>query len=240
MIAYAKTAGVRTRLHTNATLLGDEESRALIASGLDFLSISFEGYSKEIYERTRVNAVYERTLENIHGFLSTKATAGKRKPYTVLQVIQALPGEKADALRPGLDSLRKALATYPSLDESRVIGLHNYGGKVSASDRTAQTRYTPCTFLWYAIYVLWDGTIVPCCVDWWGEYDLGNITEVTLLDAWHGEKAQRLRVLVGSRQYRDVPLCRGCDRLWRPQRLGVPLSSAGVARQWVSHHLFGY
>ncbi len=240
MIAYAKTAGIHTRLHTNATLLGDEESRALIASGLDFLSISFEGYSKEIYERTRVNAVYERTLDSIHGFLSAKATAGQRKPYTVLQVIQPEPGKLAETLRAGLDSLHKAVSSHTSLDEFRVIGLHNYGGKVAAPNRTRQTQYTPCTFLWYAVYVLWDGTIVPCCVDWWGEYSLGNITEVTLLDAWHGKKAQRLRALIGTRQYRDVPLCRGCDRLWRSQRLGVPLSSAGVARQWVSHHLFGY
>ena len=240
MIAYAKAAGIRTRLHTNATLLGRQEARALIASGLDFLSLSFEGYSKEMYERTRVNAVYETTLDNVRGFLSAKISAGQGNPYTVLQVIEPMCGERTDGIEVGLDSLRNTLGTHGALDEFRVIRLHNYGGKVRALDSARQTQYTACTFLWYAVYVLWDGTIVPCCVDWWGDYDLGNISQVTLVDAWHGDKLARLRRLIATRQYLDVPLCRGCDRLWRPKRLGVPLTNVDVARQWLSHHLLGY
>jgi radical SAM protein with 4Fe4S-binding SPASM domain len=240
MIVYAKTAGIHTRMHTNATLLNAERSQALLESGLDFLSLSFEGYSKDIYERTRVNAVYEETLENIQRFLEIKSCRGYRKPYTVLQVLKPAAEEQTAEIKTGLDKLRGMFASRAGLNEFKVISLHNYGGKVAGVAKTQQARYAPCTFLWYAIFVLWDGTIVPCCVDWWGDYALGNINDMTLAQAWNGEKLQRLRTLLATRQYDQVPLCKGCDRLWRSQRFGVPFRNMQVVRQWVSQHLFGY
>ncbi|MGB9879683.1 MAG: radical SAM protein, partial [Anaerolineae bacterium] len=228
MIAYAKAAGIRTRLHTNATLLDLERSRALLESGLDFLSLSFEGYSKEFYERTRVYAIYEETLENIQRFLELKSSRGYRKPYTVLQVLKPALGDQTVEIEIGLERLRKMLAPFTGLNEFKVIPVHNYGGKVASVVQTQRVHYSPCTFLWYALFVLWDGTIVPCCVDWWGDYSLGNINDTTLKHAWNGVKLQHLRMSLASGQYKQIPLCKDCDRLWRPQRFGIPFRSMQV------------
>ena len=240
MIAYAKEAGIHTRIHTNATLLNEERARALLEAGLDFLSFSFEGYSKEYYESTRVNAHYEVVLENIQRFLSLKYSSGKTNPYVVLQVILPPSENRTEEIERGLVTLRAALETQPGLNEFKIIPLHNYGGKVSDLKKGSVVRYTPCTFLWYAIFVLWDGTIVPCCVDWWGEYNLGNLNEITLKEAWHSDKLSELRERIGSQQYQEIPLCSQCDRLWRPQSFGVPFRSLGAMRQWISQHLLGY
>lgn len=240
MIAYAKAAGIKTRLHTNATLLDSERSRALLESGIDFLSISFEGYSKEFYERIRVNAVYEETLENIRCFLELKSRMGYRKPYSVLQVIKPVSGAPSADIQIGLDRLRKLALSLGGLNEFRVIPMHNYGGKVASLVQTQRLRYSPCTFPWYALFVLWDGTIVPCCVDWWGEYALGNISDTTLKQAWNGAKIQHLRMSLAGGEYMRIPLCKDCDRLWRSQCCGVPFRSLRVVKQWIVQHLFGY
>mgnify|MGYP003730924787 CR=1 FL=1 len=240
MIAYAKGAGIRTRLHTNATLLDLEHSQALLKSGLDFLSFSFEGYSKEFYERTRIHAVYEETLENILRFLELKSSQGYSKPYTVLQVLEPASEEQTPEIRIGLDRLYDIFASCTGLDEFRVIPFHNYGGKVSSIVQNRSVRYAPCTFLWYALFVLWDGTIVPCCVDWWGDYALGNINDMTLKEAWNGTKLRHLRASLVAGHYNQIHLCKNCDRLWRPQRFGVPFRSMRVVKQWISQHLFGY
>jgi len=238
MIAYAKAAGIRTRLHTNATLLDLERSQALLRSGLDFLSLSFEGYSKDFYERTRVGATYEETLENIRRFLEIKSKQGYRKPYTVLQVLKPAP-ETAET-KSGLYRLRNIFASYKGLDKFLVIPFHNYGGKVASVVESQKVSYAPCTFPWYALFVLWDGTIVPCCVDWWGDYALGNINDMSLKEAWNGAMLQYLRASLADGHYDRIPLCKECDRLWRPKRFGVPYRSMRTVKQWIAQHLFGY
>jgi MoaA/NifB/PqqE/SkfB family radical SAM enzyme len=240
MIAYARSAGLRSRLHTNATLMDEQRARRLLGSGLDFLSFSFEGFSKETYESVRANASYEITLSNIERFLELKARSKQRLPYTVLQIIQVDPAGRAGNFDVRLNQLRRIFASHPGLNEFKVIPLHNYGGKVAGVTRERATNYTPCTFLWYAIYVLWDGTIVPCCVDWWGEWSMGNIADMGLEQAWHGNKMRELRERIGSGRYPEIALCGQCDRLWRPERMGVPSRSMGVVRQWVTQHILGY
>jgi len=238
MVDYARQAGIRTRLHTNATVLTEERARNLLESGLDYLSLSFDGYTKQCYERTRLGANYEQTLANITSFLAQKQKAARRRPYVVLQAIEDRAVALAPAERTAKEELRRSLAAL-SLDEFRVIQVHNYGGKVAASGGSGG-HYSPCTFPYYATYVLWDGTIVPCCVDWWGEYALGRIGESTLLEAWRGERIVALRHLLAKRRYREVSLCRSCDRLWRSTRLGVPQRSARIVRQFIGQHLLGY
>jgi MoaA/NifB/PqqE/SkfB family radical SAM enzyme len=240
MIAYAREAGINTRLHTNATLLDQDRSRALLESGLDFLSFSFEGYSKDAYERIRVNADYESTAENIRRFLAMKSAKGQVKPHTVLQVIEPAPQDRTPEYGAALVGFQREFMALAGLDEFRLIPLHNYGGKVAEVRKARRARYTPCTFLWYSVFVLWDGTIVPCCVDWWGEYGLGRVGDISLQEAWHGEKLARLRALIGAGRNEEVPLCRSCDRLWRPRRFGVPYRSWRTVAQWVRHHVFGY
>ncbi len=240
MIAYAKAAGIHTRIHTNATLLTREKAQALLDSGLDFLSLSFEGYTKEIYEQTRVNAIYEVTIENIRNFLNMKSGGGYKKPYTVLQVLRPAPEDQTEEMKAGLINMRREFASYAGLDEFRVVQVHNYGGKVLCARRGTKARYAPCTFLWYAVFVLWDGTIVPCCVDWWGEYTLGNIRDTSLEQVWNGEKMRYLRATLANGRYQLIPLCRECDRLWRPVHFGVPFRDIKLVKHWLSEHLFGF
>ena len=47
MVAYCKTKGLTTRIHTNATKLTGEISNKLLTNGLDYISFSFDGFEKE-------------------------------------------------------------------------------------------------------------------------------------------------------------------------------------------------
>jgi len=87
MVAYARAAGLRTRLHTNGTLLNRDRAERLLAAGPDLVSFSVDGFEKTIYERVRVGAVFERTLENILGLLALRRERGLRRPYVVIEKI---------------------------------------------------------------------------------------------------------------------------------------------------------
>jgi MoaA/NifB/PqqE/SkfB family radical SAM enzyme len=238
MVRYAHDAGINSRLHTNATILTREKSIMLIKSGLDFLSFSFDGYSKEEYERTRVNASYEKTLNNILTFLCAKQELGSKKPHTVIQVIETTPLDKEPSRR--RQDLQARFASLP-VDKFHFIRQHNYGGKVEKLAPAERIRFSPCTFPWYASFVLWDGTIVPCCVDWWGEYGLGNVAETSLVEAWNSERMVALREKLSSEEhYAEIAMCVDCDRPWRQRRFGVPQRSFKVVKEFLQHNLVGY
>jgi MoaA/NifB/PqqE/SkfB family radical SAM enzyme len=89
MIAYAKQNGVRvTSMSTNLTLLTRERSAKLIGSGLDKLTLSFEGTDKETFEQVRKGASYEKCLENLRGFLEVRQQKRAQNPFAVLQIVQ--------------------------------------------------------------------------------------------------------------------------------------------------------
>ena len=236
MIRYAKENGIGTRLSTNATVLTKDKTKALLDAGLDFIIFSFDGYDKEAYEKVRVNANFEKTLGNIRGFLEEKKRRGSSKPYVVFQVIEGLyKGGKG-----GFDDKRKAflkgLEGLP-IDKISLIEPHTFGGKISREEdkkfRTLGRKYVPCTFLWYSMSVKWDGTVVPCCVDLAGDMPLGDVRKESLLEIWNGQRLIELREKIASGRYTDVPLCKGCDILWKEQLFGIPVKSLKELRHFL-------
>ena len=233
MIRYAKENGIGTRLSTNATVLTKDKTKALLDAGLDFIIFSFDGYDKEAYEKVRVNANFEKTLGNIRGFLEEKKRRGSSKPYVVFQVIEGL-------YKGGFDDKRKAflkgLEGLP-IDKISLIEPHTFGGKISREEdkkfRTLGRKYVPCTFLWYSMSVKWDGTVVPCCVDLAGDMPLGDVRKESLLEIWNGQRLIELREKIASGRYTDVPLCKGCDILWKEQLFGIPVKSLKELRHFL-------
>ncbi|MHA1543146.1 MAG: radical SAM protein, partial [Candidatus Hodarchaeales archaeon] len=121
MIKYTKQKGLQTKLHTNATQLNEEKSIKLLESGLDFISFSFDGYTKETYEKMRIGANFEQTLGNILLFLQLKKKFGKKKPYTVIQFLD-IPDQELDIANK--KRIRDEFQSLP-LDEIREITAHN-------------------------------------------------------------------------------------------------------------------
>ena len=217
-VRYASEAGLTTRFHTNATLLDKACSRELIAAGLDQISFSFDGYDRETYERIRVNADFEKTQANVLGFLEAKREMGSSKPRAILEVINfpdAYKGVDRRARRAFLDRFRGL-----PLDRIEVKEMHNWAGEIETRERSK--RPVPCTFLWQALVIFWDGTVLPCTQDFHGYYPLGNVRKETLAEIWNGDKMVRLREKMLRRDIADLETCSQCDRLWRGQFLGVP------------------
>lgn len=227
MIHYAKANGVGTRLSTNATVLTKDKREALFDAGLDFIIFSFDGYEKDVYEKIRVNANYEKTLGNIKAFLEEKKRRGGRKPYVVFQMIEftnLTGGEK----RHKREAFLRQFEGLP-IDKFSMIKPHTFGGKIEREEgkafRALGERYVPCTFLWYSMSIRWDGTVVPCCVDLAGEMPVGDIWRESLIGVWNGPVLTYLRRKIAAGEYQDLTLCSGCDILWKEQVLGVPVKS---------------
>lgn len=217
MIQYAQEKGLYTKIHTNGTLLDDELIKKLLRSGLNRITFSYDAYDKETYEKIRVGASYERVMENIRRLLELKKE--KNSPINVFIELIAFPNMKWKEIK----NKRKELShRFKDLPLNGIIPrkIHNWGGYLNI--RKASNKYSICPFPWNALVILWDGTVLPCTQDFFGDYRVGNVKDSTLKDIWNSEEMKKLRFLLSSGKYNEIKICSNCDRPWRKRFLGVP------------------
>lgn len=232
MIGIAREAGLRTRVHTNATLLTAEWANRLIDAGLDFLSFSFDGADEATYDAFRPGGHFRATTANIQRFARIRTEKGVARPYTVVQLI-ARPEWSAEHRRAQQEGLH-ALFEGPGIDKLKVIDLHNFGGLLDDAHFTANKSFAPCSFLWYAINVKFDGTVVPCCLDFEVKVPVGNLLDQSLEEVWNSPTLVALREKMIARRIDDVPLCAGCDVPYKPRMMGIPVRDGDSLREFLA------
>ncbi len=218
MVRYAHEAGIITRFHTNGTLLDREKAHQLLESGLDQFAFSFDGFDKKTYEKIRVSANFENTVENIIQFLELKKRLRSRKPVTILELIN-FPGLYNKTARKRMKEFMRRFHGLP-LDKVVIKEMHNWAGEVGSLPQ--KKKYVACTFLWHALIIFWDGAVLPCTQDFHGYYVLGNVRESSLADIWNGQKMVALREKIIGQDIKELATCSHCDRVWRPKIFGVP------------------
>lgn len=224
MVLYARGKGLNTRIHTNATRLTEELSNTLLRNGLNYISFSFDGFDKETYERNRINADFAKTLNNILNFLKIKKAIGA-DTFTVLQIIDTNTNINQDAKK---NDFLKQFNSLP-LNKISIRTPHNWAGGISTGkgDGSVKKPIT-CTFPWYGLTIFYDGRVVPCCQDYMGKIQLGNINKDSIKDIWNNKIIQEIRYNFSKKDYSKYEPCIKCDRIWRRSAFGVPLEYIGT------------
>lgn len=233
MIAYAREAGMKTRFHTNGTLMDETRARKLLAAQPDLVSFSVDGFEKRTYEQVRVGATFEKTLDNIFGLLRLRREANARKPYVVIEKIlfKNLNGPADPAQVAGLTRRFEEAGADEVIEKEEYIWAEE-----SAPEPDRPAGHMVCTFPWYAMVICWDGTVTPCPQDFHANMRLGNVATQSLREIWNGPAYQDLRRRLSS-DVGSLPLCRKCDRLRRKTVGGVPLQYVFT---FLTDHLVGY
>jgi radical SAM protein with 4Fe4S-binding SPASM domain len=216
MLHMAGKAKMGVRLHTNATLLSEALSETILDSGsLEEISFSFDGETREYYERIRVHAIYERTLQNIVAFLKVKARLGLKNPRVLIQLIRE---HGQSAFPEALDAFKALFKGLP-VDKFQVIPFHNFAGTLDAAGggpcpEKKKHVYRPCRHPWRSMSVAWDGEVVGCCVDMDKKLVLGDLKTQSVAEVWNGEPMRSFRKALAEGRYAQIDLCRDCDQLW--------------------------
>jgi hypothetical protein len=110
---------------------------------------------------------------------------------------------------------RKAVAYWQSRGvNSKYTTLENRGGNIKDADSFSQTRamsyYTTCTRLFKQAYIMFNGDLVLCCVDYSRDQVLGNITGSSISAVWNGPIATGIRRRYLGHQFDQLPLCGNC------------------------------
>ncbi|MFC2145241.1 radical SAM/SPASM domain-containing protein [Actinomycetota bacterium] len=225
MISYAATRKIRTRLHTNATLLDQKLSQDIILAGLDMISFSFDGYTREEYENNRTGADYERTLENIKGFLRIKKALGAKKPITLIQIIESGSIKNNDERQQQKAFFLKNFENHPP-DSLVTRKPHNWGGLLGWAIGGASTppggRRNACTFPWYALTIFFDGKVYPCPQDFMGMVPIGDLKKNSIKEIFNNLEIRELRKIFKLKELGKSLPCISCDRIIRDTFMGIP------------------
>ncbi len=208
-VEYAHAKGLYTRVHTNLLLLSEKNIDALLTPALDELSVSFEGPTRNHYDKIRVKGNFDLAVENTRWLLQERARRGLRRPKVIIQSLQ-LQGESPETLRAGNEKLLQGL----SYDEMKIVPTHNFAGYFKEGLRgqlAEELYYDACAMLYNRITVTWDGRVVACCNDLNAKYICGDIHERPLIEIWNDKPFRELRAMLRDRRHTEVALCRDCD-----------------------------
>jgi len=207
-IKYAKSKGPIVGFYSNASLLKPEISKKLIESGLDGITISFDAYSKEIYEKIRVGLRFEETSDNIKSFIEMRKAMNSKTPRLSLVLVELDENRK---------EIKKFYAKWKKIADSiNIINQRNWTGDLDKGSEKSfhfkKQRRWPCGFIWQKMVVDWNGDVVLCCDDWNHREVLGNLKDKSIEDIWFGERLKQIREAHLNGEFEKVPLCLGCNK----------------------------
>ncbi|MHC4487640.1 MAG: radical SAM/SPASM domain-containing protein [Planctomycetota bacterium] len=242
MIRYTADNSIRPLVNTNGTTLTSKEKRiALLESGVKHITFAFDGYNKETYEKIRIGADYDKVVEGIIEFLKEKKNRRLREPcvtITTLEVGVEDYQSKADAKK----QFHKLFDALP-VDQFIAKTPNTWGGVFKDTNRFThhqidKNRFYPCSHLWSTMSICWDGTVVPCCFDFFNNYVLGNVKEKSLKDIWNDEPMLKLRRAMLDGTYHALdPICKDCVILYLDAILGVPAGMRTAVKDMITNFL---
>jgi MoaA/NifB/PqqE/SkfB family radical SAM enzyme len=225
MIRYAEERGIRVRVSTNSTFLGDKDVENIFASDLSYIIVCLDGASAGTHERYRIGSSFEAVKAGIERLAHRRRALGRAKPFIRLQSLVFSYNEHeidsmidlAEALR--VDQLalknvslgsfvkehlreRMARKMLPKDEKYRKYRIDDEGVELKIQDQV-------CSWAYENGVVLANGDVTTCCYDSNGEHVFANVArDGGLLKILRSEKMREVRDQITSR---ELPLCGTCQ-----------------------------
>jgi radical SAM protein with 4Fe4S-binding SPASM domain len=197
-IRYAKSKGIRkVKIFCNGSLLTADRAKGLIDAGLDEIKISFDGATREEFERIRPPLKFDAVVENISRLVELRNSTGSRMK---IHVACCSTTDKQGTMR-----------TLEKIVDGFAFGkIHNWGdGEQTGRGR----RHKPCSRLWRTFTVLANGDVSLCCLDYDGQHLLGRIDErTTIASVWNSPAYDRVRKCHRDARQNEIALCKDCSK----------------------------
>jgi len=192
MFDYAHQAGVNyIVMNTNGTLLNEKMISQIIESPLNIIRFSIDG-SPETFKKIR-GVELDKIEANILRLKEVKEDQRPELSMGVVFTVEEETQQDTDEYIKHWETIVDHVRTQPKLIQS--------------------PRKEPCPEPFGKDYgklvVLWDGTVIPCCVDYNASLKLGNAKTELVSDLWKNEEIKTLRYQHEKGNYPKV--CANCN-----------------------------
>lgn len=225
MVGIAKGYGLTAWLSSSLNDLGRGGAEALVESGLDRLSVSIDGVSRETYGMYRKGGDFSLVMENMRAVIEEKRRRRCSSPSVRWQFIPMRHNEHE------LEAARRAAEEIGAQFRVKELRLDMVGfNEGPLSERAARDdRWLPsdgrynrylkssraggaCRYLWDRVTVNWDGVIAPCCRVYRRSDCFGSMLEAGFRPIWNGPAYRHARGLFAGRAEGDSTVCDRCVR----------------------------
>jgi MoaA/NifB/PqqE/SkfB family radical SAM enzyme len=202
-IKYAKSKKMRVIFSSNGTMLGEEKINKILNSGIDSITFSFDGGTKEVYEKIRIGANFEKTRDNIIGLIKERNRRKTKKPSIFINFVAQM--ENYDEIH-GFEAFWKGLAdgiNVTLVDNRLKDGLLP---SVSTTKKEKKRLY-PCRRIFGVMNVMSNGKVALCCRDFDGSVILGDLNKENIYEVYNSIKWQQLRSMHFNGNGDKVNMC---------------------------------
>ena len=192
MIEYAKNKGVNyVVMNTNGTLLTDKMIDKVVNSKLDIIRFSIDG-SAETFMRVR-GVELKKIEQNINKLKNVKEIRRSAlKMGVVFTIEEDTEGDAEDYIT----------------HWKKIVDHVRLQPKLIPSPRT-EICPEPFGKDYGKLVVLWDGRVIPCCVDYNANLTIGSVQNETIQNLWKNEKMDFLRKQHLEGKFPDT--CANCN-----------------------------
>ena len=201
---------------TNGTLLTAKKVDHIVREGLlDFLHFSFDGWTKESYEKYRVGADFDQTKAKLLYLLHAKTDL----PYVTVRYLMTSYSEneankaEKDLMKANLDKFQRNpinLAEYHDYATTKETNLHwlPKESNITYYDRKGdcKDRSNKCNISLHPV-IRCDGEVILCCVDVKRSVKIGNVLDQKFSTLWNSKHYKKIRQKAKAKQ---LPVCRRC------------------------------
>jgi hypothetical protein len=198
-VRYAKQRGIaKVKIFSNGSLLDERRSRALIEAGLDELKVSFDGATREEFERIRAPLQFDRVVENL-----CRAVALRNELLSPMKIYVACCSTT---------DKQETMAMLEKVVDGFSFGkIHNWAGQAGTNGRRRIRK--PCSRLWRTFTVLASGDVGLCCLDYDGQHLLGRIGSGTSIrETWRSAAYREVRLRHKQGRQAEIALCKECSK----------------------------
>jgi len=202
-IEQCKITGIPVGFSTNAALLTKERAFTVIDANPNWVSVSFEAVESSTYESIRKGLKYNNVFNNIMNFIELRNSKNLNISISLRYEIHT--GINDDQCNKFYQFFRKFLKS--KLDEIQFFNILDWP-KLDLNKKAKGN--IPCNVL-NRCFVLNDGTVPLCCLDYDATLNLGNVMEQSIIEIWNSPQLVKIRDLHQRGKRNQVKLCSFCN-----------------------------
>jgi len=214
MISYGKRKGIRfIKVSTNGMFLNKDIIKNLLISRLDYLSISVDGATENVYNKFRKGGDFKKIISNIKNLVVARNLIDSNLKIEIQFIIMKHNQHQIQifsrlARKLGVDFLRfkKLLVKRKKwsylLPTLRQYNRYKYAKKFNSCFKPLKELVINC-----------DGNIIPCCYiveEDVKKFKFGNIFEQTLRETINSDSYKEFTFMC-TMQKSDLSCCRECN-----------------------------